>query len=199
MQKEFDIHEAMLTSRSSFFKAALSGDWAEAKDRVVKLPQDEPAVFQSYTHFLYTDILCVEPKTPAGNDGEYGERITILKFYVLAEKLQDMKAKRAAIEAMIYYLWDFRRNPTKFPGLECIRIVYDGTPANSPMRHLLLDFFASRADTITFEKDVACPREFLQELVITLFEKRQKPADLRAMFKEPEFYMGASVTPKTLK
>lgn len=55
----FAIHRSLITIRSLFFKAALSGTWAEAKERIVRLPEDNAATFHVYVHFLYTNEIAV--------------------------------------------------------------------------------------------------------------------------------------------
>ncbi|KAF2024703.1 hypothetical protein EK21DRAFT_117548 [Setomelanomma holmii] len=44
-QQTFDVHESLITTRSPFFKKAMTGNWKEAQERVVKLPDDEPVIF----------------------------------------------------------------------------------------------------------------------------------------------------------
>jgi hypothetical protein len=43
----FDVHIDLVTARSDFFKKALSREWKEAAEKVVKLPDDDPEVLQS--------------------------------------------------------------------------------------------------------------------------------------------------------
>jgi hypothetical protein len=37
-----------------FFKAALGRGWAEGRNKLVKLPETEPEVFEAYVHWSYT-------------------------------------------------------------------------------------------------------------------------------------------------
>jgi len=46
--EDFVAHESFLTSRSEFFCRAMNGSWEEAESRMVKLPEDKPAIFAIY-------------------------------------------------------------------------------------------------------------------------------------------------------
>ncbi|KAF2122074.1 hypothetical protein BDV96DRAFT_136984 [Lophiotrema nucula] len=41
-QQEFFVHVGLITSRSPFFEKALSGEWREAEDKIVTMPEDDP-------------------------------------------------------------------------------------------------------------------------------------------------------------
>jgi hypothetical protein len=51
---EFGIHEALLTTRSKFFAKAMGKGRKEAKEKVVKLPDDEQEIFALYASLVYT-------------------------------------------------------------------------------------------------------------------------------------------------
>lgn len=94
----------------------------------------------------------------------------LAQLYVLAEKLQDTITKNIVLEAMILCA---REHPYSLPGAHVVRIVYDGTPRNSPMRKLLVDRFTQRADAFTLRLALALwPRDFLEDLSIQLVIKR---------------------------
>jgi hypothetical protein len=192
-QQDFDVHESFLTGSSLFFKNALSGDWIEAKTRRVNLPEEEPAVFHDYVHFLYRRTLCVKSDSNDGID----EQESLLKLYVLAEKLQDMDMKNVVMEAMYNCFCEICTGENHTPNVECIRIVYEGTPAGSPMRRLLVDFYTYYHGASSFKVDDDYPYELLHELTINLLTKRTKPQDRNAMFKDPSVYMEAVTPPAT--
>ncbi|KAF2121998.1 hypothetical protein BDV96DRAFT_662972 [Lophiotrema nucula] len=56
-QKHFLVHKALLKSKSPFFAKALCGEWREAKDCAVNLPDVEPAIFELYVQFLFAQKL----------------------------------------------------------------------------------------------------------------------------------------------
>jgi hypothetical protein len=184
------VHESFLIKSSLFFRKALSGGWLEAKDRLVKLPEEEPAVFQDYVHYLYTNTLCVKSDTKLdGNDGP-NEMVSLVKLFVLAETLQDPDMKKVVIAAVYNGLWEIRNAGSKIPVLELISVVYEGTPVGSSMRRLLVDFFTYYAGGSTFRKDEVYPHDFIQELAINLAGKRFPSLDNSPIFKDPSVYVG---------
>ena len=52
MQKFF-VHQSLISARSGFFAKALRGDWKEAQEREVSLPDDEAETFRLYLQLLY--------------------------------------------------------------------------------------------------------------------------------------------------
>jgi hypothetical protein len=47
------IHESLLTTYSDFFRAALTGGFVEAEEKVVKLEEDRSQTFVFFVHWLY--------------------------------------------------------------------------------------------------------------------------------------------------
>jgi len=45
---QYTLHENVITSRSAFVRMALRGDWKEAKEQVIKLPDEDPVAFKVY-------------------------------------------------------------------------------------------------------------------------------------------------------
>lgn len=54
--KEFHVHEALICSRSDFFKNALKKPWLEAEEWKVTLAKEEPEIFSLYLKFLYVSL-----------------------------------------------------------------------------------------------------------------------------------------------
>ena len=55
-KKRFEIHQGLVCSRSEFFKAAFTGNFDEA-DGSLTLPEQDPATFKYFVHWLYTGNL----------------------------------------------------------------------------------------------------------------------------------------------
>lgn len=49
----FVVPESLLVHYSKFFRAALTGNFSEAKDKTVKLEEDDPKMFELFVHWLY--------------------------------------------------------------------------------------------------------------------------------------------------
>ena len=174
-QESFDVHEALLTARSTFFKNALSGDWKEAEDRVVNLPDVEGAIFQLYIHLLYTDKLASIPESDSQRHIEY---CRMAKLYVLGDRLMDITTKNVAIDALIQTAKEPTANGKSYaPGNMCIRIIYEGTQQNSLVRQLMIDFYVYGASGGWMLKATAdkWPLDFLYDLTIALANTRKAP------------------------
>ncbi|KAF2444471.1 hypothetical protein P171DRAFT_334923, partial [Karstenula rhodostoma CBS 690.94] len=148
-QQTFAAHASFLCTRSDFFRTALSGErWQEAKSRIVNLPDDNPKIFEMYLGHVYTrkiDTARTELDDPYAMDAavykatmqeEYAD---LFQLYVLGEKLLDNSVKDAAISAV------FKRAEGRYNGCRCspstkhLALVYEGTPAGSPCRRILID------------------------------------------------------------
>ncbi|KAI8939495.1 hypothetical protein NX059_003266 [Plenodomus lindquistii] len=174
-EQVFAIHESLITSHSPYFKSALS---STHQDRLVDLPYDDPTIFRYYVHLLYTNKVeasldCISPNTYG-----YNECCNIAKLYVLAEKLQDIASKNAAISAMLA-AFEERNDAKGIPGSSIIKIVWDGTPSGSKMRKLIVDMWADRAtgSWIKKYKGKEWPADFLVDMTMALMEKRAPPND----------------------
>lgn len=66
--RSFRLHEALVSARSDFFAAALTGQWKEAKDKIIDLPEDDPDIFALYPQLLYTGKIPVKEQTQEGAD-----------------------------------------------------------------------------------------------------------------------------------
>lgn len=56
IKRRFEVHKGLVCSRSDFFKAAFMGTFQEA-DGTITLPEQEPATFEYFVYWLYTDSL----------------------------------------------------------------------------------------------------------------------------------------------
>ncbi|KAF1950232.1 hypothetical protein CC80DRAFT_554463 [Byssothecium circinans] len=206
----FSIHEAVLTARSKFFKNAMTGNWKEAEDKAVKLPEDDPDVFALYEQIVYTG------KIPAYDDtGDERRDIycqgwdrfqkgyeILCSLFVLAERLQDMNAKNMATDAILNKYFHghnlLKKNDTSgasacLPGKDAINIMCEGTPAPSPGRDVLVDLFVYLCDYQGFDgSQLAKPHDlhegFLYPLLLKLMCLRRTPTTRHPHFRAPDYY-----------
>ncbi|KAL9095494.1 MAG: hypothetical protein Q9165_002365 [Trypethelium subeluteriae] len=180
--QKFIIHENALRSKSPFFEAALSKPWAEARERRVTLPEDDPEVFKLYVQWLYTDrIHC---STPPGNNSKGWDFIhemdLIIKAYCLGEKLQDVAFKDSLIDSFIA-LRSLEKDMW-LPHLPITKFLWENTPKGSSMRRLVVDYYVwLHAADATQVKQSDC-LEFLQDFVAGLLQHRGNPIFERAPF-----------------
>jgi hypothetical protein len=174
-ERAFYVHESILTSRSVYFKCALSFMWRNDPTMPVTLSEDDPDMFALYVNLVYTGRLATR-----GTD----EWLKLVRLYVLAEKLQDVRAKNVTIDAMHAFIREFLSVKTFSSGsggaasppvmsAESIVELYDGTPADSHARRLVLDSYADmgREDWLKVGKAVL-PVDFIFDLATTVIRKR---------------------------
>ncbi|KAH7095302.1 hypothetical protein FB567DRAFT_543641 [Paraphoma chrysanthemicola] len=158
-KRELHVHEALLTARSKFFASAMRKGWKEAEEKIVKLPDDEHDVFELYASLVYTgtvpafdeqlervipgyaeETICNHPQV-CGSKYE-----SLVKLYVLAEKLQDTQAKNATVDALITKVQhesqvvNTDEGPC-MPSISSIRTMYEATSHHCPGRQVLIDCF----------------------------------------------------------
>ncbi|KAJ4990760.1 hypothetical protein SVAN01_03769 [Stagonosporopsis vannaccii] len=174
-QKVFLIHEQLLTTRSLFFKKAMSGAWSESRKRTVELPEDEAATFQRYVDLLYTDQVPIDHKADVQNVGRSvkEEQECIAKLYILAEKLQDIDTKNKAVAALIASITEKRADGAAY-SVDCntLTTIYAGTPSNSLMRRVVVDDYSSNARGSWVGYDESVPDEFVRDLLINVLDRR---------------------------
>lgn len=84
----------LLVARSDFFKKALSGEWKEATERVVNLPEEKPWIFAIYTHVLYTGTVATKPAPGFVSKGDVDEN-----FYLCMQAL--WRSETAKVHTLI--------------------------------------------------------------------------------------------------
>lgn len=171
---DFLLHEGIICERSEFFRRAMSGNWIEKEERLVKLPEERPLVFDMYVSLLYTNrtLDCeqstegeIEPK--AFRNVQQKQYRALCKLYVLAEMLQDLEAKKAALKAMITTSQMYIEQSWWKPNEHFVRDLYGSTPRGSPARRWLVDIWSNvKASSLESYGADSLPNEFLLDLAV---------------------------------
>jgi hypothetical protein len=166
----FQFHEGVLR-QTPYFVNALKPEWVSAREgKPIDLKCECVTAFAAYQQFLYSHQI---DTTLAINKW--------CKMYVLGEMLMDREFQDAVLSVIMSECYE----NTDYPWIEEINILYKGTPANSPVRGLLCDFFCLQSGGIAFIKNNdfidKVPAEYVQDLLLTLLQNkievpvRQKP------------------------
>lgn len=132
--KRFNIHEDLIKPRSEFVRLALVGEWKEAHERTIPLPEDDPDVFSVYQHYLYSGLIHTRYNNAfSKKDDEYR---MLVRAYILGEKIMDQDFKDSITDAIIEKLRSLRRFDASLTSL-----VFDNTPSTSPLRRLWMDAY----------------------------------------------------------
>ncbi|KAJ4344990.1 hypothetical protein N0V95_006027 [Ascochyta clinopodiicola] len=152
----------------------MSGNWSEAKERIVRLPEDPPTIFHIYVDLLYTNQITVISNSASRVPTlVYDEQNTLARLYVLVEKLQDLDAKNKTLTAMVASLCETYSDGHKYAiGHAAVHIVYEGTPSGSLLRKLIVDTYTSQATRSWVSEAQKLPDDFVRELLISVVAKR---------------------------
>ena len=158
------VHKSLVCRDSSFFKAACKGGFREAESNEVKLPDDEPEIFDNFVRWLYTQDI-ERPSTASGPDWEH-----LVNIYVLADKLGAPKFGNCVMQIIaqeVWLKWDEEEEvEPSLPDAAAVCVAYENTPASSPLRQFLEDVYCCN-NKVQIPMD-AVPDEFVMDIVITL-------------------------------
>lgn len=149
---KFTAHKDVLCARSEFFRTACSKSWREGQEKVVPLPEVEEETFQTYMD-LVSNLLIFDGET---------ESLPLVKFYVLGDFLDDVKARDKALMLLIAE----RFCPTP----ETMGFIWDHTTYKSLLRQAAYDGVAARLGVIEFaRKFKQYPAEFVQQFAVKMY------------------------------
>lgn len=168
------VHESLIRSKSHFFAAALSQDWKEAQEKVVRLPDDRPDIVKLYIKWLYSGKLLVKWTTELQ---EFERHIGPLEYYTLAclyifgEKCCDVTFKNAVVASFVGRMDTKIGDTCWYPVGKAVDIIYNGTTAASPMRQLLIDthLWLGHAPWISGQPLDDQNKEFLHDLISSMY------------------------------
>lgn len=112
----------------------------------------------------------------------------IIKSYILGEKLVDTEYQNAIIKTLMVSATNY----ASFPTATSVTFVYERTAPSSPLRRLLVDFYAwiAHEDWIVDVIANGC-HEFRRDLLLALVEVRGRFADeedSKPWVKDPDAY-----------
>jgi hypothetical protein len=128
-----------LSKNSEFFKSALKKQWGEGQTRVIRLPEDDAEKVEGYLDFVYGRVL---PSSAIGCADEFKSASyePILQLYTFGERILDTSIRNAVIKEILRLsnledddgaCWQ--------PSFTDVEVIYEGTPAGSAARRLLVD------------------------------------------------------------
>lgn len=155
------MHKDAICPRSGFFVAAVSERWRNGSKKPIELPADDPAIFSIYLQCVYQE------KVIAGYEWqklyEAVERNemwrTVCALYSMANKFQDQQTCNLVIDEIL----DTSEQLGRIPDPETIAFAFEITPADSPLRKLLVDFYLYELKaSLVADRAKEMPIEFLQ-------------------------------------
>lgn len=172
-EDDYTVHKDLICAQSPFFRAACNGNFVEAAEGTVRLPDDEPETFELLLQWLYMGRVG-DPKATkplSWHESAY--------LYVIAEKLQISELKNAVVDS-----WITKSAETCEIPIGVVAYVYCNTPDSSHLRRLLVDMVACAGSTNSLcKRKDDLPHEFLLDLSMALIELRHDNARAEALYK----------------
>ena len=82
------IHRDVLTKHSTFFRAALEGQFREAHEKVVRMPEGDAEAFAVYCQWAYNNTLVLLEPDEAAKDEKALKRTKLtIKTYIIADQV----------------------------------------------------------------------------------------------------------------
>lgn len=140
----------------------------KAKERVIRLPDDEVKVFTIYHMWLYFGYIF----TRSGDEGKNASSTSsiaewelLFDSYIFGEKIQDSNFKDALMDAIINKMNTIQKFPHK------VQKVYQNTPQNSPARRLLVEACLCYNNEELIRK-AAGSAEYLQDVTLAFMNAK---------------------------
>jgi len=140
---KFVVHESLLIHYSDFFRAALTGNFSEAKDKIVRLEEDDPETFEVFVHWLYYQRF---PDKNLGDDvelvnvfreGEPSNLNTCASLHIFGDKYGIKQLARDTIDdAVSITIGD---DEECLPSPFAIEMAFEHLRESSPMCRLIVD------------------------------------------------------------
>ena len=174
-RQKFGFHRGILCQYSSFFRAALLGNFREAEEGLVVLPDDDPSTFKIFNTWLYSRRI----RGQLQNGKEVPcEAIELVKLFIFGDMRGIPALRNDVIDAFV------KERSTVH--LEVIPYLYANTQPSSPLRRLFVDLINWQFEMSMDEKGVFRPDrgalayfvpEFMMELLIAR-EKIKRPISM---------------------
>jgi len=150
----------------------MKSDWAESRADVktIDMSHCHKEVLSAYIHWLYFKNIPLDKI-----EGPLGVDFTLLaQAFVLGEELMDVKFKNTIVDTFL----SLELKHSALPNATSLNIIYDGTPPSSPMRCLMLDFYAyGISDDVSWNVVLeACSKDVLVDIITTMSKFRARAA-----------------------
>jgi hypothetical protein len=180
---------------SSFFRAALEGDFREASENVVKLPEEQEPVFKKFLHWLYFDYTA--PRVSEQMDQSEASKRSraamaeLIELYLLADRL----GIPSLTEDVVKEFHECVTNPRFVYPLQICKIIYNLPITAEPLRRMVVALFVWRVDVTQFAVDEniqATLREcsdFAADILAGMGRRYGKVRDNDPLFKGYECFL----------
>ena len=172
----FVVHKDIISRRSPFFKAASSARWATDKHKTIELPDDEPTVFSICLQAMYQNtVAAAKVEDPPVHQHTFSP---LAEAYILADKLGDLTTCNLIVDEIIRYGDEHNTLPNE----STVKIVWEKSIENSPLRRLLIDCFVHDAGTTAMADIDEYPHGFVCSMLKEYKRLKEEPeAEVKAV------------------
>lgn len=187
------VHSSYLARTSEFFASALKKEWTEGQVQTIELDEETPELIAHYLDWLYTTNLSTKGCGSFDlNASEVASNDLPAELYVLGECRLDSTLRNAIITEFIRLGLLFHDVTGCQPSqrVSAINIIYQGTPAESPARRLMVDLSLRSGCPKCYTVD-DLDKAFLIDLTQAFFAAAHGPKTLeeeRRLMPKPEDY-----------
>ncbi|KAM0799091.1 hypothetical protein BDR22DRAFT_337189 [Usnea florida] len=182
----FQVHQDLLFDASPVFKAAFFGNFQEASERSMPLPDDDEDSVGRMISWLYTKQ--IELTVPVSDETSEECYMQLAELNTLADKYDICLLKNKIVDE----IFGLRNGPNskRVPQLPMVKYVYDNTTTGSSFRKLMVAWYAFGINLKWYDNEgtktllAETPQEFTIDLVMEL-GARQAHLDRSSPFKLP--------------
>lgn len=176
------LHKDALVQNSTFFRAALDGQFKEAKEKTVRLLESDAQTFAIFAHWVYTNDTVFQESTEVVADEvqqRYEERTLMIQTYILGDQFGCSRLQNQVITQYIDLAFAFRVTP----GIAHAKLIYDNLPEQSNRRQLMIDYYVSNVKSDWFKSNTKeLPPHFITDVLVSFVraaEQRSRPKSPR--------------------
>ena len=160
-EKVFNFHKKLLCDTSTYFSAALTGNFKEGQDQKIDMIEEDVEVFRHFHYWVYTGLVIPglrEPRDIAWS--------VLASLYIFAEARGIPKLQNTAMDLLIRKQVLVNATPRQE-----IHRLYEYTSEKSPVRKWLVDSVAKHGSADWLRKDQPrFPNEFFFDLAVALMQ-----------------------------
>ena len=137
----FHVHKGLICNASAYFKAAFEGEFKEASEQLLDLPEERPQMFKRFLLWLYSGSIIESPK-------ETCDKIhwkDLFGLYIFGDARSIPALQNAVIDALIDKCEQTDAIPTHY-----FVYIYDNTVDKSPLRRLVVDWIIYGIDHLAY-------------------------------------------------
>ncbi|KAF2151889.1 hypothetical protein K461DRAFT_158685 [Myriangium duriaei CBS 260.36] len=188
---QFSVHTAKICKASPFFRAALKGNWLEAKEQTIRLPEDDAKTFEDFLEWVYSNNIELEFLESSKQSLDIRP---LIKLYLLTEKLQVPACNERILDLLVSNVDQIKSIPAS-----AISAAWDATTGTIGLRRFFRDWFLlkSTVEDIEFDLVKKAPGFATSTLRAFIWSRKHDLSTLR--FSTASEYLNGATVPLDAK